>query len=427
MAPGGVITGRVIDEYGEPVSDVFVSAQRQQFVNGTRRPMQAGSPSSSNDIGEFRIYGLAPGEYYIAASLRGGSGNPYETTADRSGYAPTYYPSTPDIAGAQRVTVRAGDTVSNLVVSLVATRTARVSGIVVDGQGQPAKGGVVTAMLAGSVGMPMPMTPGMVRPDGTFTINNVAPGQYVLRSVPMGGTGPGGLASMALASITVNGADLSNVVLQPQAPIKLTGRLTGDAPTLAQIKPASTRLMVAPSGPVMAFGPTGPPQPVHDDLSFDFTVYPGDYIIRPLSLPNMVVRAVRLDGRDVSKGFHVDVGATLNEFEVEVTASTAHLIATAENARGEAVGSRDVVVFSQDETQWGVQMPGHSSTGRTDDQGRYQTPPLLPGAYYVALPDGMESGQASDPEFLESLRTKAQRVTLVDGGTATVQLRVSDR
>ena len=175
------------------------------------------------------------------------------------------------------------------------------------------------------------------------------------------------------------------------------------------------------------FGPTAPPQPLHDDLSFELSVYPGEYAIRPMALADMVVRSVRLDGRDVTKGFRVDAGSALNDIEVEVTASTARLVVTAANARNEAVASRDVVVFPQDETQWGLQMPGHGSTGRTDDQGRYQTPPLLPGAYYVALSDAVEAGQASDPEFLESLRTKAQRITVGDNATANVQLRVSER
>ena len=424
---GGVITGRVLDEYGEPVSDTFVSAQRQQFINGARRPLTTGAPSGSNDIGEFRIYGLAPGDYYVSANPRGGSSNPFETTADRSGYGPTYYPSSTDVASAQRVTVRAGDTVSNIVVTLAPTRMARVSGTVIDTQGQPAKGGAVMAMPSG--GMTMPMSPGMVRPDGTFTLNNVAPGDYVLRSVPTGGiTGPSAFASIAMATISVNGSDLSNVVLQPQTPIVIKGRLTGDATTLSKVKPATTRLMAAPYGPpMMMVGPTTPPQPLHDDLSFELSVYPGEYAIRPMALPDMVVRAVRLDGRDVTKSFRVDPGAALNDIEVEVTASTARLVITAANARNEAAASRDVVVFPQDETQWGLQMPGHSSTGRTDEQGRYQTPPLLPGAYYVALPDAMEVGQAADPEFLESLRTKAQRITVGESATANVQLRVSER
>ena len=245
----------------------------------------------------------------------------------------------------------------------------------------------------------------------------------------MGGiSGPSAVASIAMAAISVNGSDLSNVVLQPQTPIVIRGRLTGDATTLAKVKPATTMLMAAPSGPpMMMVGPTTPPQPLHDDLSFELTVYPGEYAIRPMAMADMVVRAVRLDGRDVTKSLRVDGRTALNDIEVEVTASTARLVVTAANARNEAVAGRDVVVFPQDETQWGLQMPGHGSTGRTDDQGRYQTPPLLPGAYYVALPDAMEAGQGADPEFLESLRTKAQRITVGDNATANVQLRVSDR
>lgn len=95
LPPGGIITGRVVDEYGEPVSDVMVSAQRQQFINGASRPMTVGAPSSSNDIGEFRVYGLAPGDCYVSAAPRG-QVNPFDSISDRAGYAQTFYPSAAD-------------------------------------------------------------------------------------------------------------------------------------------------------------------------------------------------------------------------------------------------------------------------------------------------------------------------------------------
>ncbi|MFN7982564.1 MAG: carboxypeptidase-like regulatory domain-containing protein [Vicinamibacterales bacterium] len=429
LPPGGVITGRILDEFGEPVSDVLVNAQRQQFINGVRRPMSTGAPSSSNDIGEFRIYGLAPGEYYVSASLRAMNINPIEVSTDRSGYAPTYYPSTTDVAAAQRVTVRAGDTVSNIVVTLSPTRMARVSGLVLDAQGQPVKNGAVMAMSASAGVMGGPLSPGMIRPDGTFVINGLAPGEYVLRSIQNGvSIGPGSTPQMAVASVSVNGTDLSNIVLQPLAPLVLHGRLTGDASTLAQVKPATTRFMAAPFGlSVMPLGPPTPPQPLRADLTFDLTVYPGEYVIRPVLLQGMVIRSVRLNGRDVTRGFQVADAASNADLEVEVTSSTAQLTVTAANARNEAVANRDVVVFPQDEAQWGTQMPGHGSSGRTNDQGQYQSPQLLPGAYYVALVDGMENGQSADPEFLASLRTSAQRITLGTGESANVQFRVTDR
>jgi len=427
LPPGGVITGRIIDEYGEAVSDALVGAQRQQYINGVRRPMPAGAPSSSNDIGEFRIFGLAPGDYYVSANLRALNINPLEVSTDRSGYAPTYYPSTTDVATAQRVTVRAGDTVSNIVVTMSPTRMARVSGLVLDAQGQPVKNGAVMAMPAAGM-QGVPLSPGMVRQDGTFIINGLAPGEYVLRSIQNANIGLGSTPSMAVASVSVNGSDLSNVVLQPLSPLVLHGRLTGDAATLALVKPSTTRFMATPFGlPTMPLGPPTPPQPLHDDLSFELSVYPGEYMLRPVLLQGMVIRTVRLNGRDVTRGFQVGDGSSTADLEVEVTASTAQLTVAAANPRNEAVVNRDVVVFPQDETQWGTQMPGHASTGRTNAEGQYQTPQLLPGAYYVALVDGMENGQSADPEFLASLRSGAQRVTLGAGETANLQFRVTDR
>lgn len=428
LPPGGVITGRVVDEYGDPVSDTFVSAQRQQFINGVRRPIPTGAPSSSNDIGEFRIHGLAPGDYYISAMPRGGALNPFDVSTDNTGYAQTFYPSTADMAAAQRVTVRAGDTVSNIVVTLTPARMARISGTVLDSQGQPAKGGVVMVMPASGM-MGLPLTPGMVAPDGSFTISAVPPGSYTLRSTPAGPVaGPQAMSSLAMATITVNGSDISNVIVQPVAPITITGRLTGDPVTLAQVKPSSTRLMAAPfGGQVTLGGPLAPPQPLRDDLSFELTVQPGEYFIRPLTLAGMVIRSVRLAGLDVTRGFRIEAGAAPNDMEVEVTSSTASLVVTAANAREEAVADRDIVVFPQDETQWGTQMPGHGSTGRTDEQGRYQSPPLLPGAYYVAATEGLEAGMSADPDILQSLRVGAQRITLGDGETANLQFRIAER
>src|SRR4051812_6200553 len=85
---GGVITGRIVDEFGEPLADAQVAAQRYQNVGGRRRLTPAGRPAMTNDIGEFRLFAIPPGQYYLSATLRnmGMMGD----SDDRSGYAPTY-------------------------------------------------------------------------------------------------------------------------------------------------------------------------------------------------------------------------------------------------------------------------------------------------------------------------------------------------
>jgi hypothetical protein len=64
------MTGRIVDELGDPMSAVEVAAARSQVVNGQRRMMTTGRSASTNDLGEFRLFGIMPGQYYLQATSR---------------------------------------------------------------------------------------------------------------------------------------------------------------------------------------------------------------------------------------------------------------------------------------------------------------------------------------------------------------------
>src|SRR5262245_5001241 len=66
---GGVITGRVLDEFGDPLAGAQINALRPRYMDGRRRLMPSGS-ASTDDLGAFRLYGLAPGDYFVAGSIR---------------------------------------------------------------------------------------------------------------------------------------------------------------------------------------------------------------------------------------------------------------------------------------------------------------------------------------------------------------------
>ena len=73
MPRGSVIAGRIVDEFGDAIPDVSVTAMRQTWQNGRRRLVPAsGRVAQTNDLGQFRIYGLPPGDYYVSATLRSG-------------------------------------------------------------------------------------------------------------------------------------------------------------------------------------------------------------------------------------------------------------------------------------------------------------------------------------------------------------------
>ena len=182
---GAVITGRIVDQSGRPVAEARVAAMRRLPVPGGRLGM-AGSPSTTNDLGEFRLYGLAAGEYVIQAAPRF-EGPVSPAGAQRpSVLAPTFYGGTTDPATALPVTVATGQTVSEIVFGLLPVPAFQISGVVVDDAGAPVVDAMVTLMgdMAPS-GIAMPGGPGgRARTDATgrFTIPNVIGGTYVLRA-----------------------------------------------------------------------------------------------------------------------------------------------------------------------------------------------------------------------------------------------------
>jgi hypothetical protein len=87
----GIITGRVVDEYGEPVANVMVQPMLHRTINGVRQLMPSGQSVTTPDTGEFRLWGLTPGDYYVAVNARSMNMGLTDQTDDRSGYAATTY------------------------------------------------------------------------------------------------------------------------------------------------------------------------------------------------------------------------------------------------------------------------------------------------------------------------------------------------
>jgi protocatechuate 3,4-dioxygenase beta subunit len=201
---GAVISGKILDASGEPVSDLRVMAMHR--INGNAPGAAAGrlipapgGGQQTNDLGEFRIASLAPGEYYVAAMPRGlPFGGPAVTpTANATTNVTTYYPGTLDQAAAQTVKVAAGETVNNIAFSMQSAPAFRVSGRVVDENGAPVAGAMVMLMSdpRGNAFMG-PMGNARTGDDGRFTFGEVPSGAYrVNASVPVLMNGSAGAAS----------------------------------------------------------------------------------------------------------------------------------------------------------------------------------------------------------------------------------------
>jgi hypothetical protein len=96
--------------------------------------MPTANGAQTDDTGSFRVFGLAPGEYYVAASLQAA---PLDSSDSPVSYAPTYFPGTGNVADAQRIPLTLGTEQSGINFVLQPVRAVRVSGTVVDSTGAP--------------------------------------------------------------------------------------------------------------------------------------------------------------------------------------------------------------------------------------------------------------------------------------------------
>jgi len=224
LQKGGVIAGKVLDAKGEPLPDVRMMAMRpldrkvmaQQASNGMfLAPVAASGQQQTNDLGEFRIANLAPGDYYVAAMPNGvmpwgGSG----TTPTPTGKAnlTTYYPGTNDQAAAAPVKVTAGETVYNIVFSLLSAPGFRVSGRVVDENGAPVSGAMVMLMPARPAGMMSGPNHATSGEDGGFTFVDIPSASYrVNASIPIQvGNGRGGTVTTSGATVSGTSVTMSS-------------------------------------------------------------------------------------------------------------------------------------------------------------------------------------------------------------------------
>ena len=245
---GSVIAGHVFDEDGDPMPGVMVRVMRYQYLQGDRRLKPAGT-AQTDDKGQYRVWGLMPGDYYVDAQARLNSASaaagrrwwtrrrPGRRAAgaawrrrrdrpdrrperrgalfgtddeDQKAYAPTYYPGVTSVNEARPVTVGLSQESLDNDFSLQLIHVARIAGHVSNPDGSPATSGSVTLMRDNAVERSSQFGTNYssrIQWDGSFSIINVPPGRYVLRARGEDMEFP----QFATQPITVGGGDLGDV------------------------------------------------------------------------------------------------------------------------------------------------------------------------------------------------------------------------
>jgi hypothetical protein len=415
LPPGAVVTGRVVDESGEAVAHVSVSLARRRYMDGARR-LVAESGSSTDDRGEFRIFGAPPGEYVIVARFDAmdlGS-------RDRVRYVPTYYPGTPVASEAQRVTVGSGQEVPGITIALARAATATVRGVV-RSSGQAAFG-PFTFVSAREISGPQAhgqMATAIAAGDGSFAITGLLPGTYFVEARSPSGS------EFAWTEVVVDGSDVAGITLALSKGATARGRIRFDTGNPPQgLRPSQVLVMPTPVDHQMAdMGMSGGPPVTRDDWSFELQGLRGRGFIRAGTLSDWQMKSVRREGIDVTDT-PLDFATDVDGLEIELTQRLTTVSGGVLDDRGGVALDATVIAFADDPVKWGPQSRFIESA-RSDQKGRFTIRGLPPGRYLAIAVGYLEPGQERDPDLLEIWRQGGTPFTLSEGETIALDLRHS--
>ena len=470
---GGVITGTIRDQFGQPAAGVAVAISRVDLLSGQAGILLFNDSLTTDDQGVYRAYGLMPEEYFVSAvyprtvfgaaemyaltraeidaRLRelerpaaptpgsGAASRPVANVPAEPGgpdnplaYASIYYPGTAVAANAVRIRVAAGEERNGVDIALVPVRAARISGVV-NGATFSKTG---TRLSLSPVGPPQPILslPSSNGPmaDGSFTFANVTPGRYTLaaRTLPEFQGGPIQFASVDL---TVDGADIGGLALMMRQAVSVSGRLVFESETqkppaspetirvvLTAVQPPTEMAFVSPNLGIL------PSVTVRTDGTFTIAaVLPGNYTLTAAK-PGWSLRSAMMNGRDV-----LDIPLEVNESSQDIadavliyTDKRSELTGTLTTASGQPASEFVVMVYPAERAMW---RPGarRIRSLRPASDGTFSTADLPPGEYLIAAITDADPGEWQQPSFLAQLVGASVKVTIAEGQKVRQDLRIA--
>jgi hypothetical protein len=473
---GAVVAGVVRDPNGAPVPRIPVTTIPAKPAATSSILTLSNNGVTTNEQGEFRIFGLAPGAYVVVAkpssggsqiqalresevdalleSLRRRTPAPAPVAPAAAvpfDYAAVYYPAATSPAQATVLRLAPGQEVTGLDLTLMRVATAVVSGVVTLPDGRPAAGA--------SVQLSANVPDGPFKPEsrlelnatadaeGRFRIVQAAPGVYQIMAraaaePPPPSTpgivtpGPVGPQLWASAPLSIGASNVEGLALNVTPGFTITGRVQFQSDVQKPPVGAALRIFLLPSSVATQRPGTAittlafvPPVTVRPDGTFDVVnLPPGTFrfqIIGPvLAAGGWVPRSAVLDGRDLlDADFTIPAGSGRGEVTVTLTDKVTELSGVLQMASGAPVSDVFVIAYAADRSRWG---PGarRVQAVRPAVDGRYSMSGLPPGDYLLAAVLDVDQDDWNDPVFLEQVPASI-KLTLGEGDKKTQHVRIN--
>jgi hypothetical protein len=414
-----IVAGRVLDRDGEPQQGIQVMVMRYMSMMGRRQLLPVGRGAQTDDEGNFRVPGLAPGAYYLLAqpvrmrfsASRNANSKP-TSGADKRVTIATYYPNGRNTEEATPVTVTAGQEVPGLTIQLIESESYSVKGkldpsLLTEGAMRPQ-----LLLTARDQGFGMMGGGTQAAADGTFEMDRIAPGRYNL--VVMGGNGRG--RASATVAIEVGNSDLEGVQVIPQTAMTIQGRILGlPESNLKTIRPILTRTDAG----IFFAGPPVNIQDVKIDGSFELKdVLAGSFQLMNGLADGYYLKSIRLAGQPAGSEIVIPPGSA-GPLELEYGNDPGQ-ISVSVKAENEKKDVPMTVLLLPTAAPLAVTQ---QLTLSVDQNGIGSFRNLAPGEYRLFAFTDYEAGQEHDPALRRKLLRSGKVVDVKAKATATVELK----
>jgi hypothetical protein len=440
MIPASVISGRLYDTDREGMPNVSAHALRYVYENG-RRVFSIVQTVRTNDRGEYRLFGLSPGRYYVAAALESPVAalslekdierlglvlpqdlfeHPVNELSPGDRFLPAYYPGTPDPAAANALELRAGEDASGIDITVTLSHSFQITGKIVNAVSRETPRSISVALLsrAAHPGAGDPLRVAAVQPDGNFRIPYVLPGSYFV--LASGSDSLGRLTGRVL--VDVGNTDVQNVAIEVTRGFELTGRVTADDPKVMERLVEVTLRSVNPSPSRSGAGDVAA-TPSRTDGAFKLQgIMSGDYLpfLSFLAPPDIYVKASRLGSVDIRDGIRLD-SQPAGALEI-VVGNNGGVIQGIVLKEGQQPVAGATVVLVPD-----IFLRKRSTLYKvrtSDAAGGFRIEAIGPGDYKIFAWEGVETGSWQDPDFIRAYENRGKGLTVREGQIEDVQISV---
>lgn len=412
LVPQNFITGTLFDEDDTPFAGALVEALRAVYENGQRKFVTA-AESVTDDRGHYRLFGLAPGQYFITAFDPA-----YSRVGDALGqlfYGPTFYPGTVYQDDAVRITLDPGVPREGVEFKLRIIRPARMTGKLTASGLQLLSGAVNIGPSRSVRSASFAISEADIQPDGEFQFANILAERYVIRA--RAAVTVEGISHFSLWTQPVGGQDVTDIdmVLSPGALVR--GRVAWESAKGSRPPEDKTRILVrAPMADGSTFGDalTGK---IELDRTFSVKgAMAGLHYIRVDGLPEpWRLKKVLWRGADITDiPVRMEYRQLVDGIDVILSDVYTTLSGTAAIPVGDLAQGYAVIAFPTNRMQW---QPTSRFIKITylDDRGRYVIRGLPPAEYSVAITRSSDESDLINDVLLDQLARDAARIRLSEG------------